>query len=127
MDYYNPGPAGAPIRWVTIGKLDSVAQWHKARAALDRSQIQALMGEGNGVAAGDGGIEIKVPEPDAERATIILQNCLADRRWCPRCGSADLQTLPVPWYWTLWSILFLGVAPFSPPRWACRNCGKRMD
>jgi hypothetical protein len=90
------------------------------------------MGDGQDVATAtndcgaDEGIALKVPEPQAQRAAIILEHCLSGRRWCPRCGSADLRAQPLRWYWVAWSVLFLGIAPFAPPQWECCKCRKRI-
>lgn len=73
------------------------------------------------------GIGLLVPEPEAVRAMTILDAVQGGVDWCPRCGSRFLQVLPLPWWWVLWSILFLGVAPFSPPRFECCQCGNRWE
>ena len=129
MEYFSRPPA-REVRWVTIMRLASPAQWHQARAALQRSHIPSLMGSEPEDVAGsgaDGAIALQVPEADTERAGAILQHALSGRRWCPRCGSPNLKDLGLPWYWVAWSVLFLGIAPFVPPRWECRQCGKRID
>ena len=118
--------------WVMVARLPTTAAWHQARSVLARGQIESLMGEGEEAPSSEGtctdsGIALMVPQADAPCAQIILEHCAAGQRWCPRCGSDQLQPAPVPWYWVIWSILFLGIAPFAPPRWVCCHCGKRIE
>lgn len=133
IDYYTPPVDPGPQQWVTVARLATTAQWHQARAALAHGRIESLMGRGEDLPAGASiahsweGIELKVPQSQAQRAAIILEHTRSGKRWCPRCGSADLHTRSLPWYWVFWSVLFLGIAPFAPARWLCRNCGKRID
>ena len=133
IDYYTPPIDPGPEQWVIVARFATTGQWHQARAALQRGHIASLMGHGEDLPAGEQithdweGIELKVPQPQAQRAALILERTRSGKRWCPRCGSDELQNRALPWYWVLWSILFLGIAPFAPARWVCRNCGKRID
>jgi hypothetical protein len=133
INYYTPAVDPGPEEWVAVARLATTGQWHQARAALARGHIESLMGEGEDLPAGAEiehpweGIVLKVPKSQVERAALILEHCRTGKRWCTRCGSADLETRRLPWYWVIWSVLFLGIAPFCPARWICRNCGKKID
>ena len=90
------------------------------------------MGDGQDIAQGaeiseDDGIALQVAESQAERAIIILNANREGVEWCPNCGGTLIDVLPLPWYWVIWSILFLGIAPFSPPTRRCRNCGNQWE
>jgi hypothetical protein len=135
LSYYHVAPASCRERenWTFITRLDTTAAWHQARAALARGHIASLMGEGEDASAEgvyspqQAGISLLVPEPDVARALTILDAVKNGHDWCPKCGSTHLQVLPLPWWWVIWSILFLGVAPFSPPRFECRRCAHRWE
>lgn len=135
LDYFRATPVVRDTveSWKMIARIDTTAQWHQARAALSRGHIPALMGDGEDVASvgeyspSQIGIALLVPEPDAARAATILNAVRDGLNWCPRCGSTFLETLPLPWWWVIWSILFLGVAPFAPPRFECSRCGNRWE
>lgn len=133
IEYFSPLGARAPEPWIVIARFDSPAQWHQAKALLGRSQIESLMGHGEdmpgshqSVVCGDG-IGLAVRQSEAQRAQTILRECRSGKRFCPRCGSDDLQERPLPWYWVIWSIVFLGIAPFAPARWCCRQCGEKIQ
>jgi hypothetical protein len=130
LDYLRPRVRPEGSRWVTIARFPSTAQWHQAKAALSRGRIESLMSDGEdidpGAAHADAaGLALKVPKGDAERARKILDAVKHGADWCPRCGSTFLEELPLPWWWMIWSILFLGIAPFEPNRFVCRNCQHR--
>jgi hypothetical protein len=120
LSYASPAPA-AIGRWQSVAGFATAAEWHHARARLTRAGIDAQMGQSPGMSD----CLLLVPEADAERAFVMLQFS-TQVRYCPRCGSSQLTQTRMPWLWMLCSIPFLGVAPFDPPRWACRNCGKRI-
>lgn len=132
IDYYS-ARVREPEPWVTIARFATTAQWHQARALLARGQIESLMGDGEDISecaqrfAAEQGIALAVRQSKAQRAQAVLRVCRSGKRWCPRCGSDDLREVPLPWYWVIWSIIFLGIAPFAPPRWICRRCGRRID
>jgi hypothetical protein len=128
----NPVPAqqvlsyASPVRttagqWYAVATFDSAGAWHQARASLTRAGIEAQMGQSIGVVD----YVLLVPIADAEQAHAMLQ-FPAGVRFCPRCGSKQIVQTRMPWLWMLWSVSFLGVAPFDPPRWSCRNCGKQI-
>lgn len=129
VDYYRARMSRDAVPWVVVARLPTTRQWHQARAALARGHIESLMGDGEDVGGSPSGIGIALLVPDSERARAktILEAVKNGMDWCPRCGSTSLQTLPLPWWWVIWSILFLGVAPFSPPRFECRACGNRWE
>lgn len=133
LDYYRPPPQGASGQWAILTRLRTTAEWHQARAALARGYIESLMGDGedisstSSVSSNGEGIALLVPEGDVPRARLILDAVKDGFDWCPRCGSTLLDTLPLPWWWMIWSVLFLGIAPFSPPRFRCRACGHRWE
>lgn len=120
LSYASPAPAGI-VRWQSVASFASAAEWHHARARLSRAGIEAQMGQ----TPGQLDCLLLVPEADAEQAHAMLQT-RAGVHYCPRCGSNQIAKTRTPWLWMLWSVLFLGVAPFDPPRWACRNCGKQI-
>ena len=129
LDYFRPTVNFGANRWYPVARFPTVAHWHRARAALARGHIESLMGEGEGVQPSDdsdiGGIVLSVREGEVGRALIILNAVKTKMDWCPLCGSTRLEKLRQPGWWTLWSVLFLGLAPFEPPRFACRDCGHR--
>ena len=114
-----------------VARPDTTGAWHQARAALARGRIDSLMGDGEDVSTegpgGGNGIALLVAESNAARARIILDAVRHGFDSCPACGSTFLGVLPLPWWWVVWSILFLGIAPFSPPRFECRCCGHRWE
>lgn len=132
LNYYRHVPSLDLADWAVLKRFHTTAQWHQARAALARGHIESLMGEGEDVqtwpdADDSVGIELLVPKTEVARANLILQAVAAGADWCPRCGSMELTKLRLPWWWVFWSILFLGVAPFSPPRFECRHCWNRWE
>jgi hypothetical protein len=120
-------------RWVPLARFPTTSQWHQARAALARGRIESRMGEGQDEAGGDAlrgdyeGIELLILQSEIPRARLILDAAKNALEWCPQCGSTEVQTLPLPWWWLILSVLFLGVAPFSPPRFSCRRCTHRWE
>ena len=129
LGYFRADMDPGPAEWVTVARPPTTAQWHRAKAALSRGGIESLMGEGHDAESPDAdprdGIALKVMHSQQSRAAIILRANESGEEWCPRCGSVVPRELPLPWYWMLWSVLFLGVAPFAPPKLQCRECGHR--
>ena len=130
LDYLRPRFRQEGSRWVTIARLPTNGQWHQVKAALSRGRIESLMGDGEDIDPGAphvdaAGIALKVRQHDAERAMKIMNAVKHGSHWCPRCGSTFFEELPLPWWCMIWSILFLGIAPFEPKRFACRNCENR--
>lgn len=130
LDYLRPRVHPEGSTWVTIARFPTTGQWHQAKAALSRGRIESLMGDGEDIDPGAAqvdaaGIALKVLDGDAERALKILEAVKLGSDWCPCCGSTFIEELPLAWWWMIWSILFLGIAPFEPKRFVCRNCRHR--
>jgi ribosomal protein S27AE len=134
LNYHRPGLVQTGNeKWVTLTFLTTASQWHETRAALARAHIECMMGEGEDAAALDRkgrsthGIALLVPQSQIARAAKIYEAMKAGHEWCAKCGSTDLRALPVSWWWWAFSLLFIGVAPYSPPRWECGQCGHKWE
>jgi hypothetical protein len=112
----------APVEWVLLTRLPTIAQWHQAKAALLRANIQCRMGDGEENDAA-GGIGMIVMSSDVPRAIRVLEFVKSGANWCPRCGCKSLRVLPMPGWWLFLATVFLGVPPFEPRRFECENCG----
>jgi hypothetical protein len=131
LDYFRPAMA-IPANWLTLTIVANPGQWHHTRAALTRANIQCQMAEGIPVVIDEKGRSMKsfallVPQADLPRAAAILEAMKSGREWCPRCGSTDSRRLPMPWWWLVIAIPFLGVPPYSPPRLECKSCGNKWE
>jgi hypothetical protein len=122
LEYYRPAPQVPG--WIILTRLPTITQWHQAKTALQRGNITCRMGDGAENDAA-GGIGLLVMPADASRGAAILEFIKSGKDWCPRCGCKLLQILPLPWWWPILAAAFLGVPPFYPKRFACKQCAHR--
>ncbi|HVP38402.1 MAG TPA: LITAF-like zinc ribbon domain-containing protein [Candidatus Saccharimonadales bacterium] len=120
---------------VTVAAFTSAVEAQNCRAALEDQGIQVVLADENLVSVdwlysvGVGGVKLRVPAPEAERARQALRAARQVPVQCPACGSLRTgRELPPRWlYPALLLTLFFGLpfVPFWMRRWRCAGCGAR--